>query len=86
MIILLLGMGWVAVASLLEMKNNNENQNSETNYSKDDYSQFNKIIKTENQEKNQVEAKNKKVKVIDFNKLNESNKKIKNKVGIARDI
>ena len=57
--------------------NNNENQNSNSHYSKDDYSQFNKIIKTENQEKNQVEAKNKKVKVIDYNKLNESNKKIK---------
>ena len=55
-----------------------------TNYSKDDYSQFNKIIKTENQEKNQFEAKNKKVKVIDYNKLNESNKKIKNKVGIEK--
>ena len=66
------------------MKNSNENQNSETNYSKDDYSQFNKIIKTENQEKNQVDAKNKKVKVIDYNKLNESNKKIKNKVGIEK--
>ena len=46
--------------------------------------EFNKIIKTENQEKNQVEAKNKKVKVIDYNKLNESNKKIKNKVGIEK--
>ena len=67
-----------------KLNNNNENQNSNSHYSKDDYSQFNKIIKTENQEKNQVEAKNKKVKVIDYNKLNESNKKIKNKVGIEK--
>ena len=66
------------------MNNNNENHNSKSHYSNDDYSQFNKIIKTENQEKNQVEAKNKKVKVIDYNKLNESNKKIKNKVGIEK--
>ena len=68
----------------LKLNNNNENQNSNSHYSKDDYNQFNKIIKTENQEKNQVEAKNKKVKVIDYNKLNESNKKIKNKVGIEK--
>ena len=68
----------------IKLNNNNENQNSNSHYSKDDYSQFNKIIKTENQEKNQVEAKNKKVKVIDYNKLNESNKKIKNKVGIEK--
>ena len=68
----------------LKLNNNNENQNSNSHYSKDDYSQFNKIIKTETQEKNQVEAKNKKVKVIDYNKLNESNKKIKNKVGIEK--
>ena len=67
-----------------KLNNNNENQNSNSHYSKDDYNQFNKIIKTENQEKNQVEAKNKKVKVIDYNNLNESNKKIKNKVGIEK--
>ncbi len=67
-----------------KLNSNNENQNSNSHYLKDDYSQFNKIIKTENQEKNQVEPKNKKVKVIDYNKLNETNKKIKNKVGIEK--
>ena len=54
------------------------------NYSRNDYGQFNKIIKTSNKEENLSEEQNKKVKVIDYGKESENNKKLKNKVGIEK--
>ena len=68
----------------LKLNNNNESQNSNSHYSKDDYSQFNKIIKTENLEKNQVEGKNKKGKVIDYNKLNFLKIKMSQKIKLLK--
>ena len=66
------------------LDNSDENKNGEINYSRNDYGQFNKIIKTENKDENLSEEKNKKVKVIDYGKVNENNKKLKNKVGIEK--
>ncbi len=60
------------------------NKNGEVNYSRNDYGQFNKIIKTSNKEENLSEEQNKKVKVIDYGKESENNKKLKNKVGIEK--
>ena len=43
-----------------------------------------KIIQTNNKEEKTTEDKNKKVKVIDYGKLKEGEKKIKNKLGIEK--
>ncbi len=70
---------------------NNENKKSKNEYSKtvttytsDDVNKFDKIIKTNNESSNNVRANNKKIKIIDFDKLNEREKKFKNKMGIEK--
>ena len=70
---------------------NNENKKSKNEYSKtvttytsDDVNKFDKIIKTNNESLNNVRANNKKIKIIDFDKLNEREKKFKNKMGIEK--
>ena len=70
---------------------NNENKKSKNEYSKtvttytsDDVNKFDKIIKTNNESLNNVRANNKKIKIIDFDKLNEREKKFKNKIGIEK--
>ena len=70
---------------------NNENKKSKNEYSKtvttytsDDVNKFDKIIKTNNESLNNVRANNKKIKIIDFDKLNEIEKKFKNKMGIEK--
>ena len=63
---------------------NNGNINSELTYSSNDHGEFNKIIQTKNKEEKIIKNENKKVKIIDFNKLRDSEKKLKNKFGIEK--
>ena len=71
-----------------EYKYNNEkinkSVNSENSYSSKDYGEFNKIIKTKNKKEEAINNQNKKVKIIDYGKLKESEKKLKNKLGIEK--
>ena len=53
-------------------------------YTSDDVNKFDKIIKTKNQNTNDPEINSKKIKMIDFNKLNERKKTFKNKAGIEQ--
>ncbi len=61
-----------------------------TEYTNKDKSSFDKIIKSKSDPKNEIINKNnakidnKKIKIIDFNKLNEREKNFKNKVGIEK--
>ena len=61
-----------------------------TEYTNKDKSSFDKIIKSKGDSKNKSENKNnvkidsKKIKIIDFNKLNEREKNFKNKLGIEK--
>ena len=61
-----------------------------TEYTNKDKSSFDKIIKSKSDAKNKIINKNnakidnKKIKIIDFNKLNEREKNFKNKVGIEK--
>ena len=74
--------------SFPEYKYNNEEAigriNTEMAYSSGDYGEFNKIIQTENKEEKTTKNENKKVKIIDYSKLKESEKKLKNKLGIEK--
>ena len=71
---------------------NNKTKSSKTitDYTDNDISAFDKIIKSKGDTKNESENKNnakidnKKIKIIDFNKLNEREKNFKNKVGIEK--
>ena len=67
-----------------DIKDKNESMNSEMIYSSNDYGEFNKIIETNNNEEKTTKDKIKKVKVIDYGKLKEDEKKIKNKLGIEK--
>jgi len=77
--------------------NDNEPSNNKTDpkiaiteYTNKDKSSFDKIIKSKSDAKNESENKhntkidNKKIKIIDFNKLNEREKNFKNKIGIEK--
>ena len=61
-----------------------------TEYTNKDKNSFDKIIKSKSDAKNEIINKNnakidnKKIKIIDFNKLNEREKNFKNKVGIEK--
>ena len=74
--------------SFPEYKHNTEDKkesmNSEMVYSSNDYGEFNKIIKTNSKEEKTTKNQNKKVKIIDYGKLKESEKKLKNKLGIEK--
>ena len=61
-----------------------KNIDTEFSYSSNDYGEFNKIIPTKNTAKEIINDKNKKVKIIDYSKLNDNEKKLKNKVGIKK--
>ena len=72
-----------------EYKNNttqeqNININSELSYSSNDYGEFNKIIPIKNVGKKTIYSKNQKVKIIDYGKLNDNEKKLNNKVGVEK--
>ena len=62
---------------------NKENFGSETKYKSSDYGEFNKIIQTKNNEK-KTKDQNKKIKVIDYGKINKNEKKLKNKIGVEK--
>jgi len=70
--------------------NKTEPKKTITEYTDKDKSSFDKIIKPKGDAKNESENKhnvkidNKKIKIIDFNKLNEREKNFKNKVGIEK--
>ena len=70
--------------------NKTETKKTITEYTNKDKSSFDKIIKSKGDTKNESENKNnakidnKKIKIIDFNKLNEREKNFKNKVNIEK--
>ena len=72
------------------LNNKTEPEITITEYTDKDMSAFDKIIKSKGNTKNESENKNntkidnKKIKTIDFNKLNEREKNFKNKVGIEK--
>ncbi len=72
------------------LNNKTEPEKTITEYTNKDKSSFDKIIKSKSDAKNESENKhnvkidNKKIKIIDFNKLNEREKNFKNKVGIEK--
>jgi len=72
------------------LNNKTETEKTITEYTNKDKSSFDKIIKSKGDTKNESENKNnakidnKKIKIIDFNKLNEREKNFKNKVGIEK--
>jgi len=72
------------------LNNKTEPEKTITKYTDKDISSFHKIIKSKGDSKNESENKNnvkidsKKIKIIDFNKLNERKKNFKNKVGIEK--
>ena len=74
------------------LNNKTETLNATTKYTYKDISSFDKIIKSKSNPKNESENKNntkidnKKIKIIDFNKLKEREKIFKNKVGIEKII
>ena len=72
------------------LNNKTETLNATTEYTDKDIGSFDKIIKSKGNTKNESGNKNnskidnKKIKIIDFNKLNEREKNFKNKVGIEK--
>jgi hypothetical protein len=72
------------------LNNKTEPEKTITEYTNKDKSSFDKIIKSKSDAKNESENKhnvkidNKKIKIIDFNKLNEREKNFKNKAGIEK--
>ena len=67
-----------------DSKTKNEYSKIPTSYTSEDVSKFNKIIKIENKNIRSSKINNKKIKVIDFDKLNDERKKTKNKIGIEK--
>ena len=67
-----------------ESETKKEYSKTATTYTSNDINKFDKIIKTKNEITNNTEVNNKKIKIIDFNKLNEREKNFKNKVGIEK--
>ena len=61
-----------------------DNTSSKIPYSSSDYGEFDKIIKTKNKEENIKKDQRRKVKIIDYGKLKESENKFKNKMGIEK--
>ncbi len=60
-----------------------ENISSKLSYTSNDFDEFNRIIRTKKKEEVKKDQ-NSKVKIIDYKKLKESEKKLKNKVGIEK--
>ena len=61
-----------------------KNIDTEFNYSSNDYGEFNKIIPIKNSAKKIISNKNSKVKIIDYGKLKDNEKKLKNKLQIEK--
>ena len=62
----------------------NKNITPKSNYISKDYNEFNKIIPNTGIDQKKIKEQNKNIKVIDYGKLNESEKKLKNKLGIDK--
>ena len=62
----------------------NKNSNHESKYSPQDYDEFNKIIPKIDIDQKKIDNQNKKVRVIDYSKINGNEKKLKNKMGIDK--
>ena len=60
----------------------NENIVPKSNYSSEDYNEFNKIIPKIDMDQKKITDQ--KIKIIDYNKINEGEKKLKNKFGIEK--
>ena len=67
-----------------ESETKKEYSKTATTYTSNDINKFDKIIKTKNENINTTKANNKKIKVIDYNKLKEKEKNFKNKLGIEK--
>ena len=61
-----------------------KNIDTEFSYSSNDYGEFNKIIPTKNRREKTINNQNKKIKIIDYSKLKNNEKKLKNKAGIEK--
>ena len=61
-----------------------KNIDTEFSYSSNDYGEFNKIIPIKNSAKKIISNKNSNVKIIDYSKLNDDKKKLKNKLQIEK--
>ena len=55
-----------------------------SNYSSKDHEEFNKIIPKRNSDQEKNNELNEKIRVIDYSKINENEKKLKNKFGIDK--
>jgi len=58
--------------------------NLKSNYSLKDHEEFNKIIPKRNSDQEKNNELNEKIRVIDYSKINENEKKLKNKFGIDK--
>ena len=71
-----------------EYNNNSDQINKKitpkSNYSSEDYEEFNKIIPKIDIDQTKIKDQNKKIRVIDYNKINENEKRLKNKFGIDK--
>ena len=71
-----------------EYNNNSDQINKKitlkSNYSSEDYEEFNKIIPKIDIDQTKIKDQNKKIRVIDYNKINESKNRLKNKFGIDK--
>jgi hypothetical protein len=75
------------LSNFFEYKNDikkNISVNSKLTYSSNDYSEFNKIITTKNKGEKLINNQNIKIKVVDFTKLKDNEKSLKNKMGIEK--
>ena len=62
----------------------NKDSTTVSNYSPRDYDEFNKIIPKIDIDQKKIDDQNKKIRVIDYNKINGNEKKLKNKMGIDK--
>ena len=62
----------------------NEDSTTVSNYSPRDYDEFNKIIPKIDIDQKKIDDQNKKIRIIDYSKINENEKKLKNKMGIDK--
>ena len=66
------------------LKQLNENITPKSDYSSKDYNEFDKIIPNINMDQKKIDNQNKKIRVVDYSKINEGEKKLKNKFGIDK--
>ena len=66
------------------LKQLNENITPKSDYSSEDYNEFDKIIPDINMDQKKIDNQNKKIRVVDYSKINEGEKKLKNKFGIDK--